>query len=147
MNMMLYSRILFIIHVILLMGGIYNETFAWGPEGHKMVAQIAYKYLEPAVKDSVKKYLGTATMPGVSNWMDKVRNGDDDYDYMDNWHFINITKGKQYSPSEDPNTIAALEMVISELEDRGAYSKNDVTQNIKVLIHLMGDLHQPLHVG
>lgn len=123
------------------------ESFAWGREGHHMVAEIAKSQLSQNVRDSVQKYLGTMSFEDASTWMDDVRS-DHSFDYMRTWHYIDIEKGKSYNPDlGEHNCVTELQRVIKELDSKSKLSKDQINFDIKVLFHLVGDLGQPLHTG
>lgn len=122
------------------------SAFAWGNKGHKIVDQIAYKALSQPVKDSIQYYLGKTKFADAGNWMDDIR-GDHDFDYMKPWHYINIHKGGTYDPRTTNNIVSALDSSISRLRRRNLYTKEQTATDLKIVMHLMGDLHQPLHVG
>jgi hypothetical protein len=122
-----------------------TRCLAWGADGHKLVARLAYSQLNQAVKDSLAKYLNGVSFEDASTWMDEVRS-DKSYDYQTPWHYINIDKDSVYHAA-DTNIVWALKKAIGELKDRSNYSKAQIGTDIKIIIHLMGDLHQPLHVG
>ena len=88
------------------------------------------------------------TWESASTWMDELR-GDSKYDFMKKWHYINIDKGNKYDTTIENgnNVVKQLEIAIKNLKNRSKLSKEEINLNIKVLFHLMGDLHQPLHVG
>ncbi len=136
------KNILFVL--LLVIQGSY--CFGWGADGHKLVAKIAYSQLHTAVKDSVMKYLLGASIEEASVWMDEIK-ADKSLDYQKPWHYININKDSVYNPTDTANIIWALNKVVAELKNRQHYSKEQVAIDLKILIHLMGDLHQPLHVG
>jgi len=126
---------------------IQTNSFGWGHEGHCIVADIAQTQMNKNVIDSVTKYLGTMTFEQASNWMDDVRSNHS-FDFMKPWHFIDIEKGQTYSPSAgDKNCITELLKVMKELNNRSLLSYEQISTDIKILFHLIGDLHQPLHVG
>jgi hypothetical protein len=119
---------------------------AWGREGHFMTADIAEKHLTKPTKDSLKFYLGSMTLEQASTWMDDIRK-DSTMDYLKPFHYINIERGGHYDPTSEGNIISELNKVVAELKDRSHHTKQEIAMDIKILIHLMGDLHQPLHVG
>ena len=125
---------------------ISGNTFAWGSAGHKIVAKIAYSQLKPSVKDSLAMYLRGATIEEASVWMDEIK-ADKSYDFQKPWHYINIDKGTEYKDSDTGNIIWEINRIIPELKERQKYSKEKIETDLKILIHLLGDLHQPLHVG
>jgi hypothetical protein len=62
----------------------------WGPDGHKIVAQIAYDNLTPTAKTEVDKLLDGDTLPGIANWADDVR---DQRPATKPWHFADMQPG------------------------------------------------------
>lgn len=118
---------------------------AWGAKGHKIVAKIAKSCLEKPVIDSVQFYLGTLSFEDASVWMDEVR-GDHSYDYMKPWHYVNVEKDKTYVHVKEPNVVNQIDWAIEDLK-KNKGNKEKMSFALKVLFHLVGDLHQPLHCG
>ena len=127
---------------------IISFSFAWGKTGHHIIVEIAKNYVVKNVQDSVKKYLGKMSWESASTWMDETK-GNPQSDYMKQWHFIYIKKGKRYNStiSEGNNVINQLQIAIDNLKKRSKLTKEEINFNLKVLFHLIGDMHQPLHVG
>jgi nuclease S1 len=123
-----------------------SSSFAWGARGHNMVAEVAMNYLNTGVKDSVEKYLGEMSTKDASTWMDDVRS-DHQYDYMKTWHYADVEKDKTYVRTEEENAVFEIEKSIGELSKRPKLSKEQIKMDLKLLFHLIGDLHQPLHCG
>jgi hypothetical protein len=123
-----------------------NPLFAWDAKGHVIVAEIARKYLNAGVEDSVQKYLKQTTFAEAATWMDDVR-GEQSYNYMYPWHFVNVEKDKTFVRNNEANAFNELETVISELFKRHQHNAKETGTNLKILFHLTGDLHQPLHAG
>ena len=128
---------------ILLFSG---QLFAWGPQGHRIIGEIAFARMNSKTRSVLKKWLDPMPMDKASTWMDEIRT-DRTYDYMKTWHYINTNKGGNYYPGDDPNIINALNKVIDELTRRTIKDKKQIKTDLLVLIHLTGDIHQPLHVG
>lgn len=120
--------------------------FSWGSDGHKIMARIAESNLDIQVKDSLLYYLGDGDFADCSVWMDEIKS-DSTYDFMFTWHYINIPDGEEYKPTDKPNIVNQLDAVIDRLKHRKKYTKEQIAADIKILVHLMGDLHQPLHAG
>ncbi|MGZ3883399.1 MAG: S1/P1 nuclease [Bacteroidia bacterium] len=119
--------------------------FSWGGKGHKIVAEIAKKSLDPSIIDSVNYFLDGMSWDDASVWMDEVRS-DHSYDYMKPWHYVNVEKDKTYVESKD-NVVSELNLVIEQLNLKGPRQKDKINTALKILFHLAGDLHQPLHAG
>jgi len=125
-----------------------TTAFAWGPTGHRATGWIAEKYLSKKAKAAIKKILGDQSLAIASTWMDEVRS-DSLYDHMVDWHWVTIPFGETYEQSvKNPkgDIIATIERIISELKTRKLSAEKE-RENIRILVHLIGDIHQPLHVG
>ena len=123
-------------------------SFCWAPTGHRATGLIAEKYLNKKARKELERILGSQSLAMASTWMDEIRS-DSTYDYMADWHWVTIPDGMTYDQSEkNPNgdLIQTLERVIAELKSRKLKPEEEV-ERIKLLIHLIGDIHQPLHVG
>ena len=123
-------------------------SYGWGAAGHHIVAEIAQSYVSKDIQDSVNKYLGKTTWDSASTWMDDKR-GNSKYNFMKEWHYLNLEKDQKYDTSNanGNNVIAQLQKAIYNLMNRKKLSNDEINFNLKVLFHLMGDFHQPLHVG
>lgn len=125
-----------------------GESARWGQIGHRTTGDIAAMYLTDKAAEEVKRVLGPESLAQVSTWMDEVRS-DDDYDFMAPWHYVTIPPGQTYEEAEkneDGDIIWAIRKVVKELKE-GGLSPKEEAENLKILVHLVGDLHQPLHVG
>jgi len=122
--------------------------FSWGPTGHRAVGLLAEKHLSAKTKKNIAELLGQHSLAEVSTWMDEIRS-DSAYNYAADWHWVTIEMGKTYDQSpKNPNgdVIAALEKIIAELKKHSIDKKKE-TEYLKMLVHLVGDIHMPLHVG
>lgn len=124
------------------------QVFGWGITGHRSVGKIAENHLSKKAKKKIKQLLGDETLAEVGTWMDQMRSYEE-YDNTHDWHWVTVPPGKTYESSEkNPNgdVIITIERLISELKAGGLTTKKEV-EYIKMLTHLIGDIHQPLHVG
>lgn len=142
------TKILRFALVSFLIFNITSFSYGWGKVGHHIIVEVAKNYISKNVQDSVTKYLGDMTWESASTWMDELR-GDSKYDFMKKWHYINVDKGNQYDTTIEHgnNVVKQLEIAINNLKNKSRLTKEEINLNIKVLFHLMGDLHQPMHVG
>lgn len=125
---------------------LYNNLFAWGREGHIIIAEMAYQMLSKSSKEKLISYLGTTSLDEASVWMDEQR-GNNKYNYLTTTHYINIEKGGKMDPFQKNNIYTELNEVINDLESNKTISPNDIKIDLMILIHLVGDIHQPLHDG
>lgn len=123
------------------------NLFGWGKTGHRVVGEIAEKNLTVEVREIVRDLLDGHSLANASTWADEMRSNPK-FDKYSSWHYINLPIDKEYDeiPSTANNVITqiskAIEVLNSPLADR------EVKQfYLKYLIHMVGDLHQPLHTG
>lgn len=121
-------------------------SFAWGKMGHKMVVEIAYTMIDAHTRENVQKVLGGMGAEEAGNWMDHIKS-DHFYDHMKPWHYVNVAEGKTYEETEEKNVINQLTRVVEELKHKDKMKEDDIRTNLLIIMHLVGDLHQPLHVG
>jgi hypothetical protein len=124
------------------------QSLAWGPTGHRVTGLIASKYLNKKAQKALEKILAGQSLAMASTWMDEVRS-DSNFNYMTDWHWVTIPEQQTYAQTvKNPNgdIIQTLERIISELKTKKMSAREQV-QHIRILIHLIGDIHQPLHVG
>src|SRR5690625_4031461 len=120
----------------------------WGKTGHRATAEIADDYLTEKAKKAIAELLDGDSPALVSTFADEVKS-DRAYDEYNVWHYINIPEGKTYEDvkdNKDPNIIWAINKVKKGLKDP-AVSKEKKQFYLKMLIHMIGDLHQPMHIG
>lgn len=124
------------------------EPPRWGQTGHRTVGHIATQLLSDEAKVHLKEILHGNSLAEVSTWMDEIKS-DNSFRYMSPWHYATIPEGKTYQEAgtpEEGDVIWAINKSIAELKE-GGLSPEQEEINVKVLVHLIGDLHQPLHVG
>lgn len=124
------------------------SAFAWGATGHRVVGSIAEQHLSKKARKAVHRILGNESMAIAATWMDEVRS-DHAYDYTRDWHWVTIPDGGTYTTADkNPNgdAVEAINRMVTALKSDTLSPERQVFC-LKVLIHLIGDLHQPLHVG
>jgi hypothetical protein len=120
----------------------------WGKTGHRAVAEIANDYLSEKAKAKIKLILHGETLALASTYADEIKS-DDKYDEFKVWHYANAPLDETYRESEkneDGDIIVGIHYCIDVLEDPTS-DEEDKTFYLKMLIHLIGDMHQPLHFG
>ena len=135
--------------VLLLWGNFaFSNVVVWGPTGHRVVGEVAEAHLSSRAKKHIKKLLGGQTLAFVSTFADEIKS-DRRYKEFNPWHYVNIASDKKYGDdpvSEYGDLIQGIEKCIATIKDKNA-AVEDRTFYLKMLIHFIGDLHQPLHVG
>lgn len=124
------------------------NAFAWGPTGHRVVGAVAEKHLDPHVAVKVMKILKGQTLSRVSNWSDEIKSEPETYSHTYNWHYTDW-KDEDHNHDETHSSgklMTAIKEQMAVLKDPEA-SIDNKNFALKFIVHLIGDLHQPLHVG
>lgn len=127
---------------------VYSNGPDWGSTGHRTVGKIADSYLSKRAKREISKLLGGESLALVSTYGDDIKS-DNAYRKYSVWHYVNMPFGVKYEDAEkNPNgdLVVGIETCKKVLLDENA-SKEDKVFHLKMLVHLIGDLHQPMHVG
>ena len=125
------------------------NVMAWGKTGHRVVGYVAQQHLTKNASDNIDKILSKFSLEMSGNYLDFIR-ADTAYKFMGSWHYVSIPDGKRYEdtePNEKGDVIWAIETIIEELKSKKFKIVKDEEFAILALVHLIGDLHQPLHVG
>ena len=133
---------------VLLLTSVLTPGLCWGPNGHRATGHIANKYLSKKARKAVERILRGQSLAMASTWMDEVRS-DTSYNHMTDWHWVTVPDGQAYAQAEkNPNgdIIETIQRVVADLKS-GKLSGQKEAEALKILIHLVGDIHQPLHVG
>ncbi len=144
--MMRFPRLFSLLATLLLVA---PAALAWGPEGHAIVADIAQRHLTPEARKAVLALLareGKTRLDQVSSWPDEIRK---DHPQTGPWHYVDTPlRAPDYSRRRDcPDgncIVARLPHFLRVLADRNA-SPQVRLEALKWVVHLVGDIHQPLH--
>lgn len=140
---------IFLISALLLIpAGNSHDSEVWGKNGHRIVGDIAADYLDADTQKAVDRVLGPTSMAIASTWMDKIKS-DPAYDHTHDWHWVTIPNGMTYEETEknpDGDLINTLRTLINELKSENLTATEE-EEKLKMLLHLVGDIHQPMHVG
>jgi hypothetical protein len=132
------------------------QSMAWGVLGHRIVAEIADSYLTAKARAEIKKILGTESLAMTSNWPDFIKS-DTNFRYLNSWHYINFKKGLSRQQLNDELTnlskkdsvgdaYTAINFLVKELKKKNL-PKDKKIMYLRLLVHIVGDIHQPLHVS
>lgn len=134
-------------------------AFAWGPQGHRTVGAIADRLLTPAARAAVAQLLaadldkfgnpsGRTTLESVAVWADEIRGTPA---AEPRWHYDDIPVCGPVPPRErycagGQCDSAQLERLAAVLADSHAELRTR-NEALKWIVHLLGDIHQPLHAA
>ncbi len=122
--------------------------FSWGQKGHDTTCYIAENHLTPVTKAAVESILNGKSIVYYSNWLDNASNTPE-YKYSKTWHYKNIDADETYDNApllESGDVVRAIRFQVATLQDDQA-TPEQKSIALKMLIHLVGDIHQPMHMG
>ena len=123
-------------------------AFGWGQKGHDVVAYIAECNLAPKTYQKVVKALGGHSLVYYANWLDNASYSDQ-YRYTKTWHYANVDEGFTYDTmvkNEKGDVVTAINELVAELKS-GKLNAEQEDIRLRMLIHLVGDIHAPMHAG
>lgn len=124
-----------------------NDMF-WSKTGHRTIGEVAQEHLTRKAGKAIAELLEGADLAAVSNFGDEIK-ADTKYGEFSAWHYVNYPADTKYgdvAPSEYGDLITGIETCIEIVKDESS-SQEDKAFYLKLLVHLVGDLHQPMHVG
>ncbi|MBQ5691832.1 MAG: S1/P1 nuclease [Alistipes sp.] len=128
------------------------QSFGWGRLGHRTIAEIAERHLTESAKERIMHYTGSVHLADISTWMDEVA-GTEPYKYrLRGWH-ASIATEKCKSPvsvreeyRKGRDGVTAVEQFQQRLVQPERVKDSIVLVAIKCLVHIVGDVHCPVHV-
>lgn len=136
------------------------ESFAWGREGHHIIALVAQSRLTDSAKRQIIALLGSQTLAEASTWPDEIRK---DHPETAGWHYVSIPRPAPFFDEErdcfqpdpaHPEASANSDHHNCAVDRIHMFARvaGDATQPkaaridaLKYLIHFLSDLHQPMH--
>jgi len=130
-------------------------SFGWSQLGHAVIGDLAAQQLTPAARREVSRLLAGETEPtlgGIASWADGLRDDDSERARATAaWHFINASDGKcsftMRTDCKDGHCIIAAVLEQQRILRERSYPPAARRDALKFLVHLIGDLHQPLHAS
>lgn len=143
-----------------------SAAFCWGELGHQIIGAVAEERMTPEAKAYIRGILGIEPAAFAATWADAVRDDDrfghDEHEYdqdkkdadvnnFSDYHFVDVATGYTYDTRPEKqlkDAYGAITGALQILRDTsGASSKPEKIIALRYIIHLVGDIHQPLHVG
>lgn len=124
------------------------SMMGWGQKGHDVTACIAEQHLSAQAKSVIDSLLDGRSIVYWSNWLDNASHTPE-YAYSKTWHYRNIDADETFwnaRKNEKGDVISAIESQSEILADKSR-SKEERALALKIIVHLVGDIHQPMHMG
>lgn len=132
----------------------FQYCFAYGTTGHRVVAEIAQRHLSKHARKELKKLIGNQQLAFWANWPDFIKSDTTgQWKSASAWHYVNVPSGlpkdqfvAQLKALPGQNLYTQMAAMEAQIKDKSLpLEKRQIA--LRFLIHLVGDLHQPLHLG
>lgn len=123
-------------------------AYGWGQKGHDTTAYIAESHLTPITKAVIDEVLDGKSIVYYSNWLDNASHTPK-YAYSKTWHYKNIDSDQTFeeAPLLESGDVVRAIYEQSEVLQNPYSSKEEKQLALKIVVHLLGDIHQPMHLG
>lgn len=124
---------------------------AWGQLGHRVVGELAEERVSGKTRAEIALILGEESLAEASTWADEQRSNPAPFwqEEADPFHYVTVPEGKTYAEigaPADGDALSALARFAAIVRNPEA-SREDRALALRFIIHIVGDLHQPLHAG
>lgn len=147
-----------------------SNLFSWGSNGHRITGEIGERHLNDKARTAISKYLGTYSFAQISTWPDEMRS-DKRWSFITSWHYISVDEDetlasvldRDHKDGKIADVVEAIDFfaaILSGDREKTALFESMMADNkaepllgsteataLSLLIHFIGDVHQPLHVG
>jgi hypothetical protein len=128
-----------------------GPAFAWGQVGHRVTGAIAEPLLSRKAKRAITAIIGNESLAEASTWADEMKSSPEPFWQVtaNPWHWVTVPTGKTYlevgAPPEGDAYTALKQFAVTLKDPKATLEQKQLA--LRFSIHLVGDLHQPLHVG
>lgn len=126
-------------------------VLAWGQTGHRITGAIAEHYLSPSAKLQIEDILAGETLAEASTYPDEMKSNPAEFwkKVASPYHYVTVPAGKVYADvgaPESGDAVTALAMFAKMVKDPKT-TLEEKQLALRFIVHIIGDLHQPLHAG
>lgn len=123
-------------------------AFAWGKTGHRVVAALADEQLSGLARAHVRDLLGVESLDEAATWPDEMKSNPSPFwqRTASPWHFVTLNGITYDEAPPEGDALEALAKFRATLQDPNA-SRAEKQLALRFIVHLVGDLHQPMHTG
>ncbi len=127
------------------------QALSWGQTGHRVTGAIAEQYLSPTAQAAINQLLPNEDLAEASTFADEMRSHPSEFwqKTASPWHYVTVPEGKNYvevGAPEQGDAFTALQAFAKQVKDPKA-SLEQKQVALRFIVHIIGDLHQPLHAG
>lgn len=127
-----------------------SSAAAYDKTGHRVVAELAERHLSDVARKNIREILGNVSLASVASWADEMKSNPDKFWRGVNvYHYLNVPVGQTFentkrNPAGD--VLSAYEEFIATLKSAES-TRAEKEYALKFLVHIVGDMHQPMHFG
>ncbi|MBF7073651.1 S1/P1 nuclease [Glaciecola sp. MH2013] len=129
-----------------------QQVYAWGQTGHRITGAIAEQYLSDDARAAIRALLPNESLAEASTYADEMRSNPSDFWQKEAgpYHYVSVPVGESYKEHkhapEEGDAFTALNKFTKIVKD-GKAPLEERQRALRFIIHIIGDLHQPLHAG
>ena len=128
-----------------------SASWGWGQTGHRITGEIAQSRISGKTAAEIEMILGKQDLAEMTTWPDEQRSNPEPFwqKEANPWHYVTLPSGNQLSGLVSPaegDALTALKRFTAVARDR-TMPRDERALALRFIIHIIGDLHQPLHVG
>lgn len=125
-----------------------NPSWAFSAYGHALICKTAQQSLSPQLAlqlDSLAQQAGEKNFAELCTWPDRIR-GEDQYEHTKTWHYINVSRTAEQVTNKDCGRKGCVTEALKQ-QWRSLQQNSNDWQALAFVGHLLGDIHQPMHVS
>lgn len=128
-----------------------SPVMAWGQIGHRVIGELAEERISGKTKAEIELILGEEDLAEASTWADEQRSNPEAFwqEEAGPYHYVTVPEGESYAevgPPPEGDALSALDQFAATVRDPSA-SREEKALALRFIIHIVGDVHQPLHAG
>jgi nuclease S1 len=141
----------FLVPALVLVLALPSPAWAWGRLGHRVIAKLAERSLTDRAKAEIKALLEPGeSLADCSTWADEVRGK---MRYTAPWHYVDVPLDEPRYDDKWAGDVSSKGYIVPKIRELKATLK-DPSKSVeerrfalRFLVHLVEDLHMPMHVG
>jgi hypothetical protein len=141
------ARVAFALVVLLLRA----PAWAWGPNGHRVVGEIAWRELDPDTKRAVRALLPPGrydTLAEAATWADTFARERDGYAWLAPLHYVDAPPdARRVEAGRGCRCVTGAILEFADVLGDPARPREERIDALRLVAHFVGDVHQPLHVS
>ena len=128
-----------------------TSALAWGQDGHRIIGQIAKERVSGRTAAAIEQILGEEDLAEASTWADEERSNPATFWQTEAgpYHYVTVPIGTTLDAVESPDEgdgLTALRRFTQTVRSADA-PPDEKALALRFIVHIVGDLHQPLHAG